>query len=104
MVRRASLRTSGSIRRARGFTLIELLIVVALIGTTAAIAAMSMKGQRGEKAPAFARALLGMCHEARQTAIATGFRTRIRLVKAVTNTGRAVLETADATGTFATST
>jgi hypothetical protein len=42
---------------------------------------MSLHGsQPGEKAPAFARGLLAMAHEARQAAIARSLNTRIRLL------------------------
>jgi prepilin-type N-terminal cleavage/methylation domain-containing protein len=65
--------------RARGFTLIELMIVVVIVGLVGAMAAMTTRSTRGEQAPAFARSLLSMTHEARHQALALGLPTRLRL-------------------------
>jgi prepilin-type N-terminal cleavage/methylation domain-containing protein len=86
-------RTGRSIR---GFTLIELMVVVVLLSLTAALAAMTMRGGRGDKAPVYARALFTMFHEARNTALSTGLPARVRLIPVGTGeVPRAILETPD---------
>jgi prepilin-type N-terminal cleavage/methylation domain-containing protein len=66
-------------RRERGFTLVELMTVVTIVGLVMALAAMAVRPNRGEQARSFARSLLGVCHEARQTAISQRQTSRIRL-------------------------
>jgi type II secretory pathway pseudopilin PulG len=53
--------------------------VVTIVGLTMALAAMAMRPNRGEQARSFARLLLGVCHEARQSAMSQHQTSRIRL-------------------------
>jgi prepilin-type N-terminal cleavage/methylation domain-containing protein len=66
-------------KRQRGFTLVELMTVVTIVGLVMALAAMAVRSNRGEQARSFARTLLGMCHEARQSAISQRQSSRLRL-------------------------
>jgi len=66
-------------RNQRGFTLVELMTVVTIVGLVAALAAMAVRPNRAEQARSFARTLLGLCHEARQSAISQRQTSRLRL-------------------------
>ena len=80
----------------RGFTLVELMTVVTIVGLTMALAAMSLKPNRGEQARSFARLLLGVCHEARQSAMSQRQTSRLRLpLPASTGISSVRLETRD---------
>jgi hypothetical protein len=59
------------------------------------MAVMSMRPNRGEQARSFARSLLGVCHEARQTAASQRQTSRIRLPVATGQVGRVSLQTRD---------
>jgi prepilin-type N-terminal cleavage/methylation domain-containing protein len=62
----------------RGFTLVELLTVVTIIGGVTSLGLlMYARIARGDKAPAFARSILALVHEARQAATSNGRTTRI---------------------------
>jgi hypothetical protein len=76
------------------------MVVVVIIGFTAAIALMSLRGNRGEKAPAYARALLTMAHEAHALALSTGQPARLRLVPSSASPykpARVIVEASDPT-------
>jgi len=72
------------------------MVVVVILAFVAAVAAVSMRSTRGDKAPAYARSLLAMAHEARATALSTGLATRLWLIPATSSAhARVVLETTD---------
>jgi prepilin-type N-terminal cleavage/methylation domain-containing protein len=75
---------SMRMRKSRGFTLVELMIVVTLVALTATLTVRAFsKGVRGEKAPAFARALMSQLLEARHQAMTLGRPTRVQLLATV---------------------
>jgi prepilin-type N-terminal cleavage/methylation domain-containing protein len=70
----------------RGFTLVELMTVAAIIaGVTSLGLLMYARIARGDKAPAFARSILALVHEARSTALATGKPTLLKLLSTTGN-------------------
>jgi hypothetical protein len=76
------------------------MVVVVILGFTAAIAMMSLRGNRGEKAPAYARALLTMAHEAHALALSSGQPARLRLVPSTASPyapARVIVEASDPT-------
>jgi hypothetical protein len=73
------------------------MIVVVILSLTAAVAAMALRGGRGDRAPVYARTLFTLFHEARSTALTTGLPARVRLIPpaGASVVPRAVLETPD---------
>jgi prepilin-type N-terminal cleavage/methylation domain-containing protein len=70
----------------RGFTLVELMTVAAIIaGVTSLGLLMYARIARGDKAPAFARSVLALAHEARSVASASGVPTLIALTSTTGN-------------------
>lgn len=86
--------------RTRGFTLVELMIVIVILaGVTTAGLMIYGRAVRGDAAPGFARGLVGMVNQARQSALSSGLYARMNLQPSTSTLPGVFLETQDPTNT-----